>query len=174
MAIRHPNAPKKKSALDKDDAFYEPGFDDELLGAPYVPHMQPGQKIVMTPREENSVVFLEISTLGGTRRIDGTITPRNVLGKLYFELRSDLLPVACFNFMALCTGLRGLSISDGVNYHYKGTRLHRVLRNTYFQAGDLMGTNGDCSRSIYNDGGVFADENFIFRFVTNSAHPICP
>ena len=28
-----------------------------------------------------------------------------------------------------------------------------------------MGTNGDCSRSIFNKGGLFADENFIFRHV---------
>jgi hypothetical protein len=161
MAMRRDH--KVKSTV-KDDAYYDVGFDDELLGAPYVPHLQPGQKIEMTPREENPVVYLEVSSCGGTRRMDGTITPRTVIGRLNFELRQDLLPVACFNFMALCTGLRGISVSDGINYSYKDTRIHRVLRNVYFQAGDLMGTNGECSRSIYNDGGVFADENFLFRY----------
>ena len=149
----------------EDDAFYEEGFDDELLGPPYVPHLQPGQKIELTPREDNAVVFLEISSCGGTRKRDGSVTARKVLGRLNFEMRQDMCPVACFNFIALCTGLRGTSISDGILYHFQGTKLHRVIKDLYFQAGDLMGTGGDCSRSIYNDGGVFSDENFIFWLV---------
>lgn len=30
--------------------------------------------------------------------------------------------------------------------------------------GDLRGLDGQCSRSIFNGGGVFKDENFLLRY----------
>lgn len=151
---------KKKK---KDDEYSsDEEFGNELLGAPYMPQFA-GNKRVMTPREENPVIFVEISTLGGTKLLDGNITPPRCLGRLYFELRTDLVPVACSNFMALITGARGRGPHDGINYHYKGTRIHNVTKDLYFQGGDLIDERGNCSRSIFNQGGLFRDENFILR-----------
>jgi len=84
----------------KTDEEYSSQEDEgnELLGQPYMP-LSAGKKRNMTPREENPVVFLEISTFGGTKLMDGTITQPRILGRLHFELRNDFMPVACSNFM---------------------------------------------------------------------------
>jgi peptidylprolyl isomerase len=111
-------------------------------------------------REDNPVVYLEISA-GGRRTTSGHTTRPRVLGRLYFELRRDLVPAAAMNFMELCAGTKGVA-EDGINYHYKGTRIHRIVKDGFFQGGDLLGLDGECSRSVY-DGRYFRDENFIFR-----------
>ena len=48
------------------------------------------------PREDNPVVFLEISDISNTSE--------RVLGRLYFELRQDIVPMACDNFLQLVIG----------------------------------------------------------------------
>eukprot|EP01039_Chlorochromonas_danica_P001283 gene1283-1401_t len=112
-------------------------------------------------REDNPVVFLEISAAGGRRLPSGEISSPRVIGTLYFELRKDLLPVAATNFLELCAGSKGLC-EDGINYHYKNTSIHRIIKNSMFQGGDLLGMDGECSKSIF-DGRYFRDENFLFR-----------
>lgn len=112
-------------------------------------------------REDNPVVFLEISAGGGRRSNDGAMLGIRVIGRLHFELRKDLVPTSATNFMELCSGAKGLT-DDGVNYHYKGTRIHRIVKDSFFQGGDLLGMNGECSRSVYG-GRYFRDENFLFR-----------
>ena len=65
---------------------------------------------------------------------------------------------------ALASGARGRSVADGVLYHYKGTRIHNITKDVLFQAGDLLDEKGNCSRSIFNQGGLFRDENYILRY----------
>ena len=65
------------------------------------------------------------------------------MGKLHFELRNDLCPVACGNFLTLITGKNGWG-ADGVNYHYKGSRIHRIKKGTLWEAGDLLDQRGNC------------------------------
>ena len=84
-------------------------------------------------RDENPIVFLDIEI--GERAV----------GRIVIELRSDLCPMTCENFRALCTGPsarasprpwpprtrrgageRGKSKEDGVPLHYKGSRAHGV------------------------------------------------
>lgn len=147
---------------DESSDNYDKLLVNDLLGLPYMPD-QKGLTATSAPdRGENPIVFMEISAGGGRNLIGGRITQSQVLGKLYIELRKDLVPVACANFMALCSGLRGWG-EDGVNYHYKGIRIHRIIKDLMFQSGDLLDTKGDCSRSIYNHGGLFRDETFILR-----------
>lgn len=107
-------------------------------------------------REENPVVFMDIKSLENENRNE------EILGRLHFELRSDLVPIACNNFLMLITGSKGIGI-DGINYHYKGTKIHRVVRDIVFQGGDILGQNGNYSRSAYGTEGVFDDENFVLR-----------
>lgn len=59
--------------------------------------------------------------------------------------------------------IKGFNPEDGITYHYKGNRIHRVLRGQFFQSGDLLDQKGLCSRSVMNDGGLFKDENFVLR-----------
>ena len=135
--------------------------DFDLLELPYVPPAK-DTKGGVGLRTTNPVVFFEIAAMGGKELKDGTKTQPRLLGKLFIELRRDLLPVACANFLTLCEGTIGVG-ADGVRYHYKGTKIHRVIKDTFFQAGDLLDQDGECSRSIYNHGGLFRDENYLLR-----------
>jgi peptidylprolyl isomerase len=122
-------------------------------------------------REENPVVFMDVSSRGGVRLPSGVVTEPRYLGRLYFELRRDIAPVACANFMGLIVGHKGYA-KDGTPYKYKGTKLHRIVKDVLFQGGDLLGENGRCSRSIY-DGKPFKDENFTLRHTGPGCLSMC-
>ncbi|XP_076872332.1 putative inactive peptidyl-prolyl cis-trans isomerase-like 6 isoform X2 [Brachyhypopomus gauderio] len=79
-----------------------------------------------------------------------------VVGRILFELFSDLCPKTCTNFKALCTGDAGLSQS-GLTLCYKDCLFHRVVSNGWVQGGDPTG-KGNGGESIY--GPTFEDESF--------------
>ena len=119
-------------------------------------------KIVLT-RDSNPIVFFDVRcVVDESKNSDVNSQQTNFIGRLYFELRSDLVPHTCANFLSLVSGSKGTA-KDGINYCYKNTKIHRICRDILFQAGDLLGENGNCSKSVYNDGGLFSDENFILR-----------
>ncbi len=145
--------------------------NNDHLPAPYQP-LKRGPKLVLSSREENSVVYIEVESFGGGKtRGGGKTKPRN-LGRMYFELRNDIVPVACANFLALITGHMGVGI-DGIMYHLKNNRIHRIVKGVLFEAGDLADERGNCSRSIYNHGGLFKDENFVFRHTGAGCLSMC-
>jgi cyclophilin family peptidyl-prolyl cis-trans isomerase len=146
------------TATRKDEL--EKMLEFDLQGLPYLPPSGLSNGVV-GPRSANPIVFFEIAALGGRKLRTGEITKQSLLGRLYFELRRDLVPVAATNFYELCAGSRGVG-ADGIKYHYKGTRIHRVVKDVMFQGGDFMDTEGDTSRSIYG-GKCFRDENLILR-----------
>ena len=91
----------------------------------------------------NPRVFFDIS-VGG----------RNI-GRIVFELFKDVAPKTVENFRQLCVGDYK---RDGKAIGYKGTYIHRAIRNTLIQGGDILNGNGTGTLSIY--GKTFEDETF--------------
>ncbi len=151
----------------------EKGFDFQADIKPtYFP--PGGDSSYMTEREDNSIIYMDISTEGGRalKTLPVTYSEPKLIGRLHFELRGDLVPLACANFLSLIVNAKGVC-NDGVKYGYKGCKLYRVVKNLLFQTGDLMNAQGHCSRSIFNDGGLFADENFILRHAGPGVISMC-
>ncbi|XP_027010039.2 probable inactive peptidyl-prolyl cis-trans isomerase-like 6 [Tachysurus fulvidraco] len=80
------------------------------------------------------------------------------VGRLLFELFSDLCPKTCENFKALCTGEAGSSQSR-LTLCYKDSLFNRVVPNGWVQGGDItVQSSGNGGESIY--GPTFEDESF--------------
>ncbi len=80
------------------------------------------------------------------------------------ELFTHETPKTCANFLALCTGEKGVGIK-GKPLHYKGSPFHRVIKGFMIQGGDITAGDGTGGESIY--GETFADENFKYKHSTN-------
>jgi len=76
--------------------------------------------------------------------------------RLVFELFPDTSPLACENFVALCTGVKGISKQSGVPLHYQGSIIHRYKSNFIMQGGDFIFQNGSGGESIW--GKKFKDD----------------
>ncbi|KAI0259872.1 cyclophilin-like domain-containing protein [Gloeopeniophorella convolvens] len=79
------------------------------------------------------------------------------VGRVIFELFSDVVPKTAENFRALCTGEKGLSPLSDRPLYYKNSIIHRSIANFMIQGGDFTKRNGTGGESIY--GGPFADED---------------
>ena len=100
--------------------------------------------------EKNPVVFFDVGV--GTRTGE-KLNISQKLGRIEFELFSDIVPKTCKNFLTYCTtGTR-----NNLN-GFKGTCFHRVIPNFMLQGGDFTRGDGRGGKSIY--GKKFEDENF--------------
>lgn len=77
-------------------------------------------------------------------------------GRVVFGLYGRYLPRTVANFRALITG------ENDDAQTYRGTLVHRVIRDLFLQGGDVLFNNGTGSWSIY--GKAFPDESRDFLF----------
>uniref|UniRef100_A0A8C0ZM31 Peptidyl-prolyl cis-trans isomerase n=1 Tax=Castor canadensis TaxID=51338 RepID=A0A8C0ZM31_CASCN len=62
---------------------------------------------------------------------------REPVGRIMFQLFSDICPKTCKNFLCLCSGEKGLGKTTGKKLCYKGSTFHRVVKNFMIQGGDF-------------------------------------
>uniref|UniRef100_A0A8C4UJ47 peptidylprolyl isomerase n=1 Tax=Falco tinnunculus TaxID=100819 RepID=A0A8C4UJ47_FALTI len=62
---------------------------------------------------------------------------REPVGRIMFQLFSDICPKTCKNFLCLCSGEKGIGKTTGKKLCYKGTTFHRVVKNFMIQGGDF-------------------------------------
>ena len=77
-----------------------------------------------------------------------------VEGTLLIELFTDIAPKTCANFRAFALGEE----EKTAGRTYEGCPVHRVVRDGWFQTGDVLEGNGRGVTSVYGD--TFADETF--------------
>eukprot|EP00906_Rhabdomonas_costata_P030828 RCo043602 len=81
-----------------------------------------------------------------------------LLGTLTFELFADTVPRTVENFRKLCTGEQLSASGPSQRLWYKGSRIFRVVPNSFIQGGDFHRNTGGGGESIY--GRFFDDESF--------------
>ncbi|XP_073438282.1 NK-tumor recognition protein isoform X2 [Dendrobates tinctorius] len=86
---------------------------------------------------------------------------REPVGRIVFQLFSDVCPKTCRNFLCLCTGEKGIGKVTKKKLCYKGSTFHRVVKSFMIQGGDFSEGNGKGGESVF--GGYFKDENFILK-----------
>ena len=75
--------------------------------------------------------------------------------RIILKLYPKVAPLACENFLALCTGEKGKGKS-GKPLHYIGTPFHRIVKGFVAQGGDISTGTGAGGESIY--GKNFKDD----------------
>jgi cyclophilin family peptidyl-prolyl cis-trans isomerase len=68
-----------------------------------------------------------------------------------------LCPIACENFIKLC-------VSTEAQKQYLNCPIHRIVKNGFFQSGDIIDGSGRNSLAIINDSGFVQDESFSVDF----------
>ncbi|KJR85913.1 peptidyl-prolyl isomerase H (cyclophilin H) [Sporothrix schenckii 1099-18] len=83
------------------------------------------------------------------------------LGRIKFELFSDVVPKTAENFRQFATGED--KDAQGKPRGYKGSKFHRIIPNFMCQGGDFVNGNGTGSTCIYGNKRQFDDENFTLK-----------
>jgi len=89
--------------------------------------------------------------------LDITIGAKAV-GRIVFELFLDTTPKTAENFIGLCTGDYGYSTTTKHRLSYLESKIHKIVKGSYIQGGDITHGNGTGGESIF--GGKFCDESF--------------
>ena len=104
--------------------------------------------------DENPYAFLDVTYF--QENDDGSLEEKT--GQIVLRVYADACPRTARNFLALCSGERGLSRNSYKPLHYKNTKVHRIVSDFMIQAGDVTLNDGTSGESIF--GRFFDDEHF--------------
>ena len=90
--------------------------------------------------------------------------------RIIIKLFSKVSPLACENFLALCTGEKGKGKS-GKPLHYLGTPFHRIVKKFVAQCGDINTGTGAGGESIW--GKNFKDDKLGLKKKIDSRGLLC-
>jgi cyclophilin family peptidyl-prolyl cis-trans isomerase len=82
--------------------------------------------------------------------IDGKMS-----GRIVIQLRPDVAPKMCSNFVALCMGELG--------YGYKGSKIFKAVADSHIIGGDFERNDGSAGHSIYNNRDLFRGDKSWLR-----------
>ena len=72
-------------------------------------------------------------------RVFFDVTVGNIpLGRVVFELFTEIAPKTAENFRSLCTGEAGIGKTTEKPLHYKGCLFHRVVKNFMIQGNSMV------------------------------------
>lgn len=80
------------------------------------------------------------------------------VGRIVFNLFTDITPKTSENFRQLCTGEYGISEYSKKDLHYQNSKFFKIIPNKFIIGGDFICNDGSSGESIY--GKYFNDENF--------------
>lgn len=83
------------------------------------------------------------------------------LGTITVELYADRCPKAVNNFIELCHGYR--DVETNKLYKYQNCPITRIVKNGWFQTGDIVDGSGKNSMAVI-ENGVFSDESYSVDF----------
>ncbi|KAI9335149.1 cyclophilin-like domain-containing protein [Obelidium mucronatum] len=116
----------------------------------------------------DDAVDAELENLGQTafeayiRGLNHTIVHMDVqvgslmTGRLWFELYNDIVPLSTAHFVSLISGTAPNPAAGGDPVGYKNSTVNRIIKEGWFQAGEIMDMKGSV---LVND--YLPDENFI-------------
>lgn len=125
---------KKNIEIEKDEEVFEAEEEIHTEDVNDYFNLDTEKEEIIPSNEKRDIVFLDIETNGHQ-------------GRVIIELRNDIVPKTCLNFVTLCE-----------KKAYVGTRFHRVIKDFMIQGGDFTENDGTGGVSIY--GNSFEDENF--------------
>ena len=99
-------------------------------------------------REKLSVPDLYNSDFSWNTKGGCLVEPQPVT-RMIFQMFTDDSPLATENFIALCTGSKGISKASNVKLQYEGCKMHRYVPNFMIQGGDFIFNNGTGGESIW-------------------------
>jgi len=139
----------------EDDLFQK--LEAKYIHRTSIPNPNPTSKYP-PPCGEGPTCFLKLS-IGG-----------EPVGTVTMKLYEDKVPLACGNFQALCTGVKGwCRTSSSRPLCYKNSKIHRIVPSFCIQAGDFTRGDGTGGESIFQPNipgvsdamGRFKDEFFM-------------
>lgn len=91
--------------------------------------------------------------------------------RIVIELFDDEAPNSVKNFIALCCGSAGRAKGSNLPLHYRGSKLHRLVKGAFIQGGDFVFGNGAGGESIY--GGTYKDEPKALKIPIDAKGLLC-